>query len=907
MIKKANGLTTFLSENLEVLKKCQNEIAKKKNENIKFQNEFKEGLEYYENCLKEKKEIPNEEKDKILKIIIMTLSIEKMNKIIEISLEAIEEIISKNYLSKEIIEKNLNNISKKIIFIYNNYNENIKIMMKLINLVKEIIEIENINLKNESFYNIITFLILNYMQINSFEDKISIDQIRKESKILLNKCLERLIAKKQKNICGFENLNICKYYMPYYLNNRLFGNYINLLIQYNIDKILENSLNNKNIKNEKGSEKGKFNWCFNCRNKANYYSDDLSLPICSKNCENKIKYMEKILNMKIYYNNDNYSVFEDYINTIKIIAFYAFYYLEFYLFNYNIYAKKKINNIDDNFYYISEIIYILLSQFIIIENMHNKYILDMIKEDIFPLLIEISLFNKKENNINGFKNNLKLFQLLLTKLDDWYKENLKIEIYTFTKAIIYPFFSKELYNDDSLVDSNEYVTNLEIKYYLIDFLNFNLIDFLFELNINYDCQFYFDSMFINIIKNITKNLYDSYDGKFNEETDYTIELMNKINNSSWILIKNIIIRIDQFSIELNIKDNKDNKNIICNNIINDSIKLKNIVDELVEIFCTNQLSKIKNYLIKKEIMPQDKDFIKYKETFIKEINNLTENKAIYQKDTNKEKRFKLNLPFFPLLIKNKNNTFEENDIKNLFYDFFCQNFNSLITLNYDDFTAYIFSCFLKLKFEEIMANNKLIISNFFSSSTSFSIKALNQYINSFNLKNYNILEALHLLFNYLPFINKQQIIEEIISIFSKKYIKDNFMIEEEFRNYNLINEYFKKLSHMIIEISNSFSKENNTELKKINDYLHVFRKDFENYKDEENLQIINNSYIYDIYNLTLQYPLNLFTYPNSNSLIDTNGIIKSSNNLYGTFPTEIIKMKIIDNINVDNIFISTKK
>ena len=53
MIKKTNGLTKFLLENLEILKKYQNEIAK--NKTFKYQNKFTEGLKFYEKCLIGKK------------------------------------------------------------------------------------------------------------------------------------------------------------------------------------------------------------------------------------------------------------------------------------------------------------------------------------------------------------------------------------------------------------------------------------------------------------------------------------------------------------------------------------------------------------------------------------------------------------------------------------------------------------------------------------------------------------------------------------------------------------------------------------------------------------------------------------------------------------------------------------
>ena len=50
------------------------------------------------------------------------------------------------------------------------------------------------------------------------------------------------------------------------------------------------------MENEKGIDRGKYNWCFVCRSGANYFSEELSLPICSKKCENIIKITEIVGN-----------------------------------------------------------------------------------------------------------------------------------------------------------------------------------------------------------------------------------------------------------------------------------------------------------------------------------------------------------------------------------------------------------------------------------------------------------------------------------------------------------------------------------------------------------------------------------------------------------------------------------
>jgi hypothetical protein len=338
MINEKNYFKVFLSKLLEMFKKYQNEIEKLNNKDmIKFKNEFQKGIDYYENCLKENKELTDENKEKIFQLIILTLSAELANNIIEISLEAIEIIAANEYFTEEIINNNINSLTEQLICVYNNYNNNLKIVNQIINLIKTINNSKNFNIKNQSLYNLIMILIINNTNYNISEDKITTYQSRRMAKLVLSKLLEKLISKVDKNRNdGFENVHNYKYYTKYYLNDKLYYNYINQLMKYYIDSILVNVIKNDNKKNEKGIDRGQFNWCFNCRNEANYFSEDLSLPICSKRCECVIKHIEKLLNMKIYYNPYKYSIFEDYINTIKIISFNALSYLKLYLFNYAI-------------------------------------------------------------------------------------------------------------------------------------------------------------------------------------------------------------------------------------------------------------------------------------------------------------------------------------------------------------------------------------------------------------------------------------------------------------------------------------------------------------------------------------------------------------------------------------------
>jgi len=926
MIKDKNGFSVFLTKNLDMYKKYQSEVIKpKEKDKINLQEKFKELLSHYESCLKSNKELTKEDQDKILQIIILTLTVDKANNTIENSLEAIEILASNDFFDADIINKNLDELGKNLISVYDNYNSNVKIMMQEINLIKILIDSNSFHLKNESFYNIIVFLLLNIIQINNSDSKTTTYQVRKLAKLVLNRCLEKLIEKSSKINYDVEGNHIYKYYICYGLNNNLYNNFISQITKSLTDNCIDKLVkNNRKIiydyKNEKGIDRGKYNWCFICRSAANYFSEELSLPICSKKCENIIKYTEKLLNPQIYYDSKTYSVFDDYINITKLITYNILCFMEQYLYkeeaNINKNFQEEIISMNDKLNYFIEIVHKLISQPIIKDSEKNKTILELIKDYVFPFLIELSDFNKRANNMIGLQNNLNLFELLVNEMDDWYLENTKVEIYTFAKKIIFPFFSEDIHQDDFLNNSTNHLNHLAIKLHLIDLLSSNLLNFLFEIHANYDSHFYFKSIFLNILDHITNILYDSYDRKFNFESKIDVDLIHKIKMSSMNLIYKIINKIEELAKELSSGDDDDSEDkdeggikIDDKKILN-YINLKTSLNESFEKFIVNPSYSI-NHFIKKNIIPQTKDFIQYKEVYLNNSLNISQKENISKKYSNKRLRYKNNLPYFPQLF---NPEIETNDI---FNDFFSINFS--VSLNYDDFTAYALALFIRLYFDEIMNNNIQTITNFFSAFSPLNMKVLFYYINSFYFKNYNILEGLHLIFYHLPLVNNAPALDKIINIFSEKYIKDNFNVDEINITNKYLNDYIIKICQMILDISfyviepkpekekkDKKKKVNKKTLKAVNEYLSILKKDFDIYKDAESLHIMDNSYIYEIYNLSLANPINFYKFPNSNSLIDSNGNIKSSNALYGKFPSSLFTKDILNNINKNDVYITER-
>ena len=112
------------------------------------------------------------------------------------------------------------------------------------------------------------------------------------------------LSKKKNEI---ENIDYSQY-SKINFNEKEINTYLNLLLKYEIDKILKNE-----ITNEKGIEKGEYNWCFYCRGQANFFCNRINFPVCSHNCENKISELESIVNIQIIRNIEQDQVINDYL------------------------------------------------------------------------------------------------------------------------------------------------------------------------------------------------------------------------------------------------------------------------------------------------------------------------------------------------------------------------------------------------------------------------------------------------------------------------------------------------------------------------------------------------------------------------------------------------------------------
>ena len=828
-------------------------------------NQFRSDLKYYEKCLQEPKTLTEKNYEEIFSFIIRSLSLKNVPTIIDNSLTVIDSIISMHYLSTPVIQKNITNLCKSFLTIYKNYIKETNILLKTNNLITSIISNKDLSLINNNLYNCIIFLLLNIIK---FEDNTKFEdsyQIRKLSKTSLNNIVDRAIGSVSIVLDDEINFNNEKkeknYYYGYYdLIEPIYKEYLNKYLKYNFDKQLNT------FQNEKGVDKGKYNWCFNCRNQAYFLSDECQLPICSRKCEHFTYYKEKLLNLEISYNKNDFDAKDDLINIIKLLSLHLFYNLEqcqynsnkiFYSNNSN---KKNSNNteliiIDDIFSYFTELIQKVISKYLTEykNNLDTDFeLIKVIKNFVLPTLIEITSFNKNMKNLSSFQKNVKLFTLISNSLN---KENFTCEIIAFINTIFFPFFLKNSNNNSTLVTNKniknkyeEYFNEITFKEYIIELFSSELNDLFFELYSNFDSCFYNKNTFFIIIEDITNIIYDNFDKKYmNIESNNDKELINKLKTTSINFIMKYITYLNTIVTE----KTKYKKNNI-NNINNIELKIKNIMATALNKFLINQNAMQKFFSnMKIENFPQLKDFVNYKELYLKQNNSILEIeesfKGLFQL-SDKEIRYKYNIPYFPIIS-------QENK-ENILHDFFENNFSLL--LNYDDFIAYICSLFLRVQFDNIMNLDKLSISNFFSSFSPFNIKVLNYYIESFNYKNHNIIESLHMLFYYLPQIsNTEQIIDKILQVFSKKYIKDNFN-ENEISNMQMfVNDYIFGICKMIMELSSNILNKNIAANKSVNEYISNLNKDLDFYKESERIDILNYSYIYDIYNETLNNPIDL--------------------------------------------------
>lgn len=580
-------------------------------------------------------------------------------------------------------------------------------------------------------------------------------------------------------------------------------------------KILFEKLNLENYKilNETEKQIGKFGWCINCRKQSSFFSDIIHFPICSNECEKEIIKLTKSvkIDLNVETSNeitnssltelDNYR--EDYINTVKILS------------KLSIKETKQQTNIEEINLRLRELCLELI-QLLLVKG--SKYfnqeikLLQVIKESTIDSLVK----NSMSNEMNIFKLSVNLFLTIIS----YYREYLKNEIEIFINKVLIAILESE---------------NLGFVYkeIILDAL-LKIADngnFLVEIYSNYDCDINHKNIFYEIINLMTKIINGLYKKpkyyntfKNNQEATLRIKCLEFLSN----FIKSLSLLVDENN-EISGTNNINNNNLNTNqntfknssipnqkgnpsnsllnvnkdgnqtltaeaNFINQSefysqshyqnfdedlnistidndikdkinynLKLKSIISKAVEKFNYNP-SNCFNYLKAHNLLPTDQMFSEIKKKLLKEFEQNDQEKLsdfLNANNQNMERENHLNATNYSSLFFNPNSNM--NYLNNLEKD-------QLIELSFEDFYAREIAIFLKLNLKEI---NKQSLGAFLGGAKPLNQKILEFFIDSYNFKNFHILEAMRILFSDFNLVGEGQIVDRIVKFFGQKYHKDN--------------------------------------------------------------------------------------------------------------------------------------
>jgi len=571
-------------------------------------------------------------------------------------------------------------------------------------------------------------------------------------------------------------------------------------------------LENHKIRNEADKAIGKFGWCIFCRNQSSFFSDIIHFPICSNECEKEmIKLTKSVkIDLTIETNNeqnslntelDNYR--EDYINTVKILS------------KLSIKETKQQNNIEEINLRLRELCLELI-QLLLVKG--AKYfnqevkLLQVIKESIIDSLVK----NSMSNEMNIFKLSVNLFLTIIS----YYREYLKNEIEIFINKVLIAILESE---------------NLGYVYkeIILDAL-LKIADngnFLVEIYSNYDCDINHKNVFYDIINLMTKIINGLYKKpkyyntfKNNQEASLRIKCLEFLSN----FIKSLSILVEENSEITNSNNNLNNNNNNNNNFntnanknfknninsntvsnnrdinqtitvdgniivqsefysqghyqnideelnistidsdikdkINYNLKIKAIISKAVEKFNYNP-SNCFSYLKGHNLLPSEQIFNEIKKKLLQEFElNDQEKLSDYLSANNQnyiEKENQLNASNYSSLFSNQNPNM--NYINNLDKD-------QLQELTYEDFYAREIAIFLKINLKDV---NKQSLGAFLGGAKPLNQKILEYFIDSYNFKNFHILEAMRVLFSDFNLVGEGQIVDRIVKFFGQKYHKDN--------------------------------------------------------------------------------------------------------------------------------------
>ena len=554
----------------------------------------------------------------------------------------------------------------------------------------------------------------------------------------------------------------------------------------------ELNLEYNDIQNNKKYKIGKYGWCILCRKTANYWSDELQFPVCCKS--------EK--------NNNNFNCDLEFQKCLSNL------YPRSDFLNLLIYLSNTLESMEDDSAKTNTEIPILCKQYCLInikemiEKSNNYFQND---NDIICIIRELF---KDSLLKNALSNKIYIFKLSLqvcVSVIKCFRSNLKEQIEIFMMKFLIKFLESEI------IDFEYKKTILESLILLADD-----VEFLVEIYLNYDCDVNCNAVFsvlLNLLTKIINGLYkkNKYQNTFkNQEENILVEktllFLNKfVYNLNGLVERNEAqskakILLSHSNVTYGNNNNYPNENEYggtnssstintmstknldeinsssSNNLIdvkdkiNKNLHIKKLLEKAIEIFnIAKSSSECFKFLQKEKMIFTEPTFNKIKTTYIDDINNNTikndyskllspEEHTIISEMSSEEVSFNIyentNLMQSPFL----------STINPLVYFIIKEDKEKLPTLNFDDYTAFEMARFIRTNIKKL---NRERVGDYLCSGKPFNIKVLTYFINSFDFRNHNILDAMRVLFFELPLSGEAQVIDRVVQTFGERFHRQN--------------------------------------------------------------------------------------------------------------------------------------
>ena len=413
---------------------------------------------------------------------------------------------------------------------------------------------------------------------------------------------------------------------------------------------------------------------------------------------------------------------------------------------------------------------------------------------------------------NALSNNIKIFKLTLevfVNVIKCFRSHLKEQIEIFMMKVLIKFLESEIFD-------------FEYKKAILDSLLLLVddVEFLVEIYINYDCDVNSNAIFsvlINLLTKIINGLYkkNKYQNTFkNQEENILVEKTLFFLNKFVYNLNALVERNSQQSMSVKMPSNnnayntniqEENESVIINNNstsntlalnsnnieesstsssnlidvkdkITKNLHIKKLLEKAIEIFNIGKSSsECLKFLQKEKMLFTEPTFSKIKSTYIDDINNNTikndyskllssDEHTIISEMSSEEVSFDIykntNLMQSPFL----------STINPLVYFIIKEDKEKLPTLNFDDYTAFEMSRFIRTNLKKL---NRERVGDYLCSGKPFNIKVLTYFINSFDFSNHNILDAMRVLFYELPLSGEAQVIDRVVQTFGEKFHRQN--------------------------------------------------------------------------------------------------------------------------------------